>query len=518
MLKPEERKPIDRSMVEYPTGYELQPFFRKLTGAAAIAFDDAGGSIIIAEGGEGDELRIYGFHLNDGSRFDIYPREKRLPGPLAFFNRSKRPMYGPVGGLAVHNGRIYVSHRDADRMGRITALKQDGTPTTIVAGLPARGDYGVTDLAINRQGRLFFGVGAATNSGVVGLDNWSVGWVRRFPTVADVPHVNLKLWGLKFNTPNPRAGLFGGADIAVTGPFQPFEVNNLIRVPRARDGRPNAAIYSVPAEGGSSADLAVECFGVRLPRGLAFNRFGRLFMTNNGMELRGTRPVKDDPDVLLRFVSGTWYGWPDYSADLRPISDARFQPPLELFLPKGYPEHSFLVNHEESGLLRPDRDLLLQAAFPSQSGAAKMAFVPTEPAGPFADDFGGSAIVALSGDRAPFATSGRKLIGPVGYKLMRVDFDTATPRVSEFVRNVAGVPAHMMDKDFDGAVDALERPVDVKFGPDGALYILDMGRMRVKNGKEVFAPRTGQVFRLVPAPPSAAASQPQDPPPPPPEE
>jgi len=45
----------------------------------------------------------------------------------------------------------------------LTALDMRGGHTTIVAGLPARGDYGVTDLAFSpNNGRLYFGVGAAT--------------------------------------------------------------------------------------------------------------------------------------------------------------------------------------------------------------------------------------------------------------------------------------------------------------------------------------------------------------------
>jgi glucose/arabinose dehydrogenase len=74
-------------------------------------------------------------------------------------------------------------------------------------------------------------------------------------------------------------------------------------------------------------------------------------------------------------------------------------------------------------------------------------------------------------------------------------------QTKEFIRNVSGTPAHMMNREFDKGVEALERPCDVKFGPDGALYILDMGRMQVKNGKEVYTPRTGQIFRLAPTTP-----------------
>jgi glucose/arabinose dehydrogenase len=501
LLKPEDRLSIDRAIVEYPAGYTLQPVVRNLTGATAMTFDDQG-NLIIAEGGDGDLIRIYGFRLGgDGGRFDIYPKfRRRLPFPLKVFDPVEYRMYGPVGGLKWYNGRVYVSHRDEDRLGRITALTPEGVPTTIVAGLPARGDYGVTDIAISPSGQLFFGVGAATNSGIVGPDNFEVGWPRKYPNVHDEPPVPLKLLGLKFPEKNPTAGLFGGGpENLVTGPYQAFGHHDQIRIPRARNGRPNAAVYSVPAEGGSAAELMVWCYGVRMPRGLAYSQYA-LYMTNNGMELRGSRPVKDDPDALLKVVQHANYGWPDHSADLRPISDPQFQPPTEMILPRGYPELSFLINHEESGengLLRPTRDPL-QAVFPSQSGAAKMAFVPGEEEGPFSQ-YRGSVIVALSGDRAPFGTSGRKLTGPIGYKIVRVDMDAR--QVKEFVRNVSGTPAHLIDREFDNGVDALERPCDVKFGPDGALYILDMGRMQVKNGKEVYTPRTGQIFRLAPTTP-----------------
>ena len=65
----------------------------------------------------------------------------------------------------------------------------------------------------------------------------------------------------------------------------------------------------------------------------------------------------NDPDVLLWITPDTWYGWPDFSADLMPISDPRFQPtPLDLIARTGYPDLSFLIDHESSGLVgnRPD--------------------------------------------------------------------------------------------------------------------------------------------------------------------
>jgi glucose/arabinose dehydrogenase len=480
LVPTEHQKTIDRSLVEYPTGYELKPYIRNLTAPTAIAFDNEG-SLIVAEGGLGGySPRLFGYKP-DGTEFTIYPRERRIP-----FVKSPFAIYGPIGGMVVVQGKVFVSHRDANGKGAITAFGYDGSHNTVVADLPAEGDYSVTDLAINPNGRLYFGVGAATNSSVVGLDNWATGWVRDYPKFCDQPWVDLKLLGYRFDTRNPIAGLFSGEDTAVSAPFQPFGTSNKLRVPHAANGKPTAAVYSVNSTGGG---LRVEAHGVRYPAGLAFNEYGRLYMTNQGMELRGTRPVKDDPNTVLWVVRETWYGWPDYSSDLQPITDSRFQPPAEMIIKTGYPELSFVIDHEGSGLIRPDRSTLLRATLPPLSGASKMDFVPSS--GPF-KAFHGSAIVALSGDRAPFATNGAKnFLGPVGYKLVRVDVDNK--QVRDFIRNTQGLPASRLP----GHPEALERPVDIKFGPDGAMYILDMGQLEMKDGEESVTKGSGRVFRLM---------------------
>src|SRR5688500_1461453 len=130
----------------------------------------------------------------------------------------------------------------------------------------------------------------------------------------------------------------------------------------------------------------------------------------------------------------------------------------------GYGELLIAIDHAASNLTVPNRSTLLQATFPSLSGAAKLAFPPAT--GPFAD-MRRSAIIAMSGDRAPFATNGEKLIGPVGYKVMRVDVDKK--QMTDFIRNTRGVPAHRLGKN----VVALERPLDVKFDPtDGSMLVL----------------------------------------------
>ena len=494
-LVPEaKRNVIDRGVIEYPNEMVLTPFACGLTAPCAVAFEadepDYKDSVLVAEAGADGDPRVYGFKP-DGTQFWIYPKHTQIP----FLNLSFR-IYGPIGGMCASHGKIYVSHRDSSGMGVVTAFDYAGNHSTVIGDLPAQGDYGVTDLAIHpSNGRLYFGVGAATNSGVVGLDNWEEGWVEDHPDVSDHPLYQLKLNGYRFTTVNPKGGLFGGDDIANTGPFQRFGASRQLRIPASVVGKPTAAIYSVNLEGG---DPRVEAHGLRLPRGLAFNEFGNLFSTNDGMELRGTRPVKNDPDAVLRVPLGSqiWYGWPDYTADLQPVSDEKFRPPETMIITTGYPEISAIIDHESSGLIPPDRNALLRGAFPSLSGAAKMAFVG-DSAGDAFKPYRGSLIVALAGDRSPFASGGQKLTGPQGFAVKRVNLDTK--EVTDFIQNTKRLPRSMI-RHSDS--DAMERPIDIKFGPDGAMYIVDYGQMIMKHGSERIEAKTGKIYRLAPLKPT----------------
>lgn len=489
ILAPEKRTSIDRSIVERPVDFNLTTYIPNLTAPTAIAFDTQeganNGTIILVEGGlDRGQPRLFGFKP-DGVRFEIYPRSAN---PVMRFVSRDTPIFGPVGGIALRDGEVYISHCDENGRGMISAFTYDGKRRTVVSDLPTEGEHGLTDLAFHPTNkRLYFGIGSVTNSGVVGMDNWQQGWPRKKEEVCDVPAVDLKLLGYRFDTPNPTGGLLGGNDIAVTAPFQPFGTSKRLRILQSTTGKPTAALYSISAGGG---DLRVEAHGIRDPRGLAFNEFGNLFVTNQGMEMRGTRPVKDDPNTVLRIPpgGGTWFGWPDFSADLIPITDSRFQPPAQMIVRTGYPEVSFLIDHTGSGLIPPDRATLVRGVFPSLSGAAKMTFVEEQPG---YKNAGGKLIIALSGDRFPFATNGEKLKGPIGFKVIELDPDTK--RFNDFVYNTSQMPGSKSNRN----KLALERPIDVKFGPDGALYIVDMGEVDYRKGKNEAKKGTGKVLRLV---------------------
>ena len=495
VYRPKEQIRLDRALVECPAEFELKQIVSNLNAPTAIAIDASDGTLLIAEGGiDGDEPRIYALKPNFTLSL-VYPYDRRIPfSPL----QPGFQIYGPIGGMIAEHHRVYVSHRDVDGRGVITRFGYDGTHETIIGDLPAQGDFGVTDMVVGPNERLYFGVGSATNSGIVGLDN--LRWFRKHREFCDQAYQDLELLGLRFETKNPFAGLFGGSEIVNCGPYQPFGMSNRAHINKAANGNPTSAVYSVALMGG---DKQVEAFGIRFPRGLAFNENNVLYVTNDGMEMRGSRPVKDDPDSVLRIFYGgppVDFGFPDYSADLQPITDKQFLPPIPLILPGGFENLVSVVNRRASGLREINENVqsLVKAKFPPLSGAAKLAFVPGS--GPF-KRWRGDAIIALSGDRGPFATSGYELKSPVGYKLVRVDVNSG--KVEEFIHNTQSRPFSKTDR--KGI--ALERPIDVKIAANGVMYILDFGEVEYKpSGREKISNGTGKLFALVPI--AAPASQP----------
>jgi glucose/arabinose dehydrogenase len=124
-----------------------------------------------------------------------------------------------------------------------------------------------------------------------------------------------------------------------------------------------------------------------------------------------------------------------------------------------------------------------------------MAFIPKS--GPFhTSRYEGEVLVAMWGDRAPFSTSGRPIPSPLpGYRVVRVDTDSRPGRVMDFIYNTQGGPASMLS---EGSNVGLERPIDVKFGPDGNLYILDFGQAVYKHAQLETESGTGKIFVLMP--------------------
>ncbi|GMA61063.1 PQQ-dependent sugar dehydrogenase [Alicyclobacillus fastidiosus] len=210
----------------------------------------------------------------------------------------------PLTGINCHNGNVYVSHR-----GAITVIKPDGDKEDILAGLPSWGDHHNNRVVFGPDGKMYFGQGTATNSGVVGEDNR---WVKRYPFFHDYPGARVRLVGRNFVSNNFLTQ--SAEDKAYTGAFSPFSVST-------KQGEKvkgiTAASGSILRANPDGSNLELVAWGLRNPFRIKFDRHHRLFATNHGMDERGSRHIANSPDEFQRIRPGVWYGWPDYTGDIQ---------------------------------------------------------------------------------------------------------------------------------------------------------------------------------------------------------
>ena len=355
----------------------------------------------------------------------------------------------PVNGLTFYDDGLYVSA--AGPPGRISRLEIDGRRGVIVDDLRGPGNYHTNMVAFGPDGRLYFSQGAMTNTGIIGLDAYELGWLRRLPHAHDLPGHDLVLVGINVETPDPLSDRPDAR--ALTGAFVPFGTSTepgqriTARLPCT------AAMMRCNPDG---TDLELVAWGLRNAFGLGFLPDGRLLAIDQGADDRGSRPVGNAPDALYDVRPGAWYGWPDFVGG-DPITDPRYRPargPAPTFL---------LANHD--ALPPPERPLL---RFPPHAAAVKFAVAPPESA------WAGQLFVALFGDEAPMTAPP----GPhVGRGVARID-----PTDWSLHPVLSGPFA---------------RPIDVRFGPtDGALYVLDFGRFEMSERGVVAERETGALWRL----------------------
>jgi len=328
--------------------------------------------------------------------------------------------------------------------------------------MPSQGDHH-TDGPVFHDGWIYFGQGTVTNSGVVGEDNAQFGWLRRHPTLHDVPCRDVTLTGQNFQTANPLTP--DPDDRAMTGAYSPFGTPS--RAGQVVEGRVpcNGAVMRVKPSGGT---VELVAWGFRNPFGLAFAPDGRLFVTDNGFDERGSRPVFGAADMLWEVKAGAWYGWPDF-AEGRAVTMDRYgegpidQPRMLLASHAAQPPHpaAYLAVHSSSDGL----DFSRSAAFGYQ----------------------GDAFIAQFGDQAPVVG---KVTNPVGYKVVRVEPRTGV--VADFAvnRGEKNGPASLL------GTRGLERPLAVRFDPRGtALYVVDFGVMTM-NASAHPQQHTGVLWRI----------------------
>ena len=457
--------------VQAPPGFRAVVVAEGLTYPSSIDWDDQG--------------RLYVLESHSVPIPGMKPRVFRVDGgditPVDW-SGEHAPSGEVAVGLTFHDGWLYVSHEQADGSWGISRFRPaGGTVEPVVRGLPPLGDHWINYLAFDRRGDLYFGVGSATNSGVVAsADPVNQKWLEVRPAARDLPCRDLVLTGASFTDAN---GLTSDPDDrAITGAYQAYGQAGAERLPA--EPWCTSSIYRL-RRGGAKPELVA--WGFRNPVALAFAPDGDLLVGMHGADVRGTRPVANDPDAIYRVRQGAWYGWPDYSAALRPLTDAAYQPPQE-HLAQGHRSVGFVIDHAASGLTAPDRRLLVAVTEP-HAALGGMVVVPR--GGPFGR-WSGQLLLPQMGDFRPVTDP----VNPderAGFDVVAIDL--ATGKLASFLRNRGdGDPQPASELDLE---NGLERPVDVKIGPDGLVYVLDFGVF--ERGARVL-PKTGKVFRVEPVP------------------
>jgi glucose/arabinose dehydrogenase len=385
-------------------------------------------------------------------------------------------------GLYHRDGWLYFSHQQKSGAWGISRVRPSGGAVeAILRDLPAAGDHGVNYLEFDADGALYFGMGSATNSGVVSShDPVNLEWIEQRPETRDLACADLVLTGAAFEDDNALTP--GAGDRARTGAFAAYGT-----APGRVAGTPlcTSSVYRLPA-GGDRPELVA--WGFRNPVALAWDPSGSLLVGMHGADVRGTRPVRDDPDAIYRLRQGAWYGWPDFSAALLPVTDERYRADRRFF-PAGQDRLGFLIDHRASALPPPDRSLLVATTEP-HAALGGMTVVPAE--GPFAR-WAGRLLLSEMGDFRP-TTDPANPHERAGFQIESVELPTG--RRETFARNRgAGDPQPASALDLE---DGLERPVDVKFGPDGNLYVLDYGVFEPTAEAAKVLPKTGKIFRIEP--------------------
>jgi len=445
---------------ELPAGFTAQVVMTGLNYPTSIEFDDAG-VMYIAEAGEspGDDiaparvLRV--LPTGPGTRqIDVVADQ----------------LSSPVNDILWYKGRLYISHR-----GKIS-VAEGGRVRDLVTGLPSKGDHTNNQMAAGPDGKIYFGQGTATNAGVVGIDNYMLGWLHKHPSVHEIPakDITLTVDAKEFESPDLLA-IFTKRDLkkTKTGAFKPFgkTASDGEKIPG--EVKANGTILRMDPDG---SNLEVFCWGLRNPYGVKFAPDGKLYVSESAMDERGSRHIANAPDCVWLAKEGAWYGWPDYAAGV-PVTDARFKPkegPAPKFLLKDHPP-------VEKPLLESD----------SHASMVKFDFGR---GGPWGQN---TMYLAFHGDFSP--VTGTSPDDIKSYMVARIDMQTW--KMEPFFR---AKKEALGQNGFEHVTTAgPRRPIAVRFSPDNrAMFVLDFGPIAMVPSGIGALPRsfpgTGTVWVITP--------------------
>jgi glucose/arabinose dehydrogenase len=446
---PREIRVSDIALTE---GYRIEPVITGLTFPTGVTFDEKG-SIFLIESG-------YSY----GEVWTV-PRLLRIQPDNRVTTIASGGKNGPWTAVTYLQGFFYVAEGGELEGGRILRISPEGEISVLVGDLPSRGDHHTNGVIAGPDRLLYFSQGTATNSGVVGEDNAKFGWLKRYPEFHDLPCRDVVLTGENYESSNPI--LEGSEEKVRTGAYVSFgTVTEKLQVIPGKLPC-NGAVMRVPSEGGQPELVA---WGFRNPFGLAFSPDGRLFATENQYDVRGSRPVFGSGDLMWEVKMGGWYGWPDFHGAAVLYGGERYKPPRR-DVPRRLLE------------IYPGRPPRPAAVFPVHSSSNGFDFSRNPVFG-----YVGQAFVAQLGDEVPDTG---KVMGPVGFKVVRVDVGTGVSEDFAVNRGKTNGPASWLKS------GGLERPVAARFDPTGtSLYVVDFGVMMHHGKGAVPLTGTGVLWRI----------------------
>src|SRR3989442_5060485 len=492
-----------------PAGFKVSVFKAGLNGPTGIAFrGDAGRfEVFVLESGHGLPSQCNEQGSWPGGTF---AKDNPFTPDILVFDQHGTLLRGPLGkptlggggfqpaGPAIDiafeqgrkGGRLFATDSNQSIRGggqsnssRIVIVDPDtGTVTPFITGLPT-GDH-PSEMFAFKDGWIYWSQGSTTNAGVVGHDN------NNGANQQDIPCQQIKL----------STNVFDSGDGHRTSGYSPHGT--------ARPGATVEAFESATGRGicdgailraklnAANPKATIEPFswGYRNPYGIRFapkNHAlqGQLFVTENGEDERGARPTNNAPDrlhIAKQNPDGSpdYHGWPDRFGFLDSTQ--------AVFNPVGGPGDDLCVPAAGSPpctaaslqrIFTEDRPVKPLFAFPPQPITAPLAleaadvaivgldFVP--------DSFVGGPVkrgAALAGREGDFGFSGANGRPEEGHDIQLINFSLSDEplrvNLQRFAHNTT------FEQAFVDGLRGINRPVDLKFGPDNCAYLVDYGAVR----------------------------------------